>query len=113
MSEEERIERDFEEFRRDKPLPREAYFDGEHFGTVVEEVYVPEWAGEEYGDYVKLVQLIEKDSVKGEAPMCIRFGYYRRKGREAGFVWGSQTTLTIEKSDWLKLKEKAEKAGFW
>jgi len=97
-----------------KELPREAkwrerdkktWFEG----RVLKEVNVKEEF--EFGDYLKMIQLIESD--KGEK--VIRFGYYVKPhgSDDSEYRYGSQQTLVVRQENARKLFHKAKEKGFF
>ena len=113
MKEEERIRQSFKKYRREHPFPRPVILNGKYFGDIVNEVFVPEWAGKELGDNVKVIQLISKKEMVGRPEEWLRFGYYRRKKRGDDFRWVSRTALMIEKPLWRRLMRDAKSRDFW
>lgn len=113
MKEEARIRQSFKKYRREHPFPRPVILNGKYFGDIVKEVFVPEWAGKELGDSVKVIQLISKKEIVGRPEEWLRFGYYRRKKRDDDFRWVSWTALMIEKPLWRRLMRDAESHDFW
>lgn len=113
MKEEERIRHDFKKYRRKNPFPQPLRFNRKYFGDVVNEVSVSEWAGNELGAYVKVIQSIRKKGIMGKPEEWLRFGYYKREKKGKGFRWSSRTALLIEKSLWRRLMRDAERRDFW
>jgi len=85
-------------------------------GRVLREVSVRE--SFPWGDYRKVVQLIELHMVGGKEVRrphrVIRFGYYVKDHRAPTkrYRWGSQTTLIVRKVNFRKLIQEVRDASF-
>ena len=94
----------------DKPV-RFKYPDGRRMnGRLIDRVVMHTKSSSEMKDVFDVVDFIKFD-VGGKQKDAIRFGYYIYENGK--LKWGSQTTLTEEKSELLRLFKKAtEKEWF-
>jgi hypothetical protein len=85
-------------------------------GRVVREVSVRE--SFPWGDYYKVVQLMELHMVGGKAlrrpDQVVRFGYYVKDhgAPKKKYGWGSQTTLIVSKANFRKLIQRVRNTSF-
>lgn len=113
MKEEARIRAHFKKYRRANPMPFPVVSGRKYFGDATKEVFIVEPKEGRSGFRVRVVQLIRRDKGLGRQEEWLRFGCYDQGDQNNNFRFVPSTSVMVEKSRWLRLKQHAERADIW